>query len=38
MQGRSRWEPELAALYPAIAARIIYDVRQLCFVAQLPTA
>ncbi len=27
VQGRSRWEPELAALYPAIAARVIYDVR-----------
>jgi len=25
VQGRSRWEPELAALYPAIAARFIYN-------------
>ena len=25
VQGRSRWEPELAALYPAITARVIYN-------------
>jgi len=38
VQRRSRWEPELAALYPAIAARIIYDVRQHCCLAQPPAA
>jgi len=34
VQGRSRWEPELAASYPAIAAHVIYIVRQHCCLAQ----
>ncbi len=34
--GRSTLEPELAALYPATAARVIFDVCQHCCLAQLP--
>ena len=37
-QRGSRWEPELAALYPAIVARVIYDLRQHCCLAQPPDA
>jgi len=36
--GAQQVEPELAALYPAIAARVIYDVRQHCCLAQPPAA
>jgi len=36
--GAQQVVPELAALYPAIAARVIYDVRQHCCLAQPPAA
>jgi len=39
VQGRSRWEPEMAASYPAITAHVIYDnIREHCCLAQPPAA